>query len=54
MGMFRGVLTLILLLAFVGLVIWAWSARRKQDFEQAARLPLDDEPRQHRDTEEQR
>jgi cytochrome c oxidase cbb3-type subunit 4 len=38
----RGVLTLILMLAFLGVVVWAWSSRRKQDFEAAARLPLDD------------
>jgi cytochrome c oxidase cbb3-type subunit 4 len=29
---------------FVGIVIWAWSARRRKDFDEAARLPfLDDE-----------
>ena len=38
----RGVLTLILMLTFLGIVVWAWSSRRKKDFEEAARLPLDD------------
>ena len=43
MGLFRGITTAILLLAFVGLIIWAWSARRKSDFEAAAKLALDDD-----------
>lgn len=40
----RGLVTLVLMLAFIGIVIWAWSGKRKKDFEQAARLPLEDEP----------
>lgn len=43
MGTFRGVLTAILMAAFIGLVIWAWSRRRTADFEAAAALPLDDD-----------
>nr|WP_300306795.1 cbb3-type cytochrome c oxidase subunit 3 [Halomonas sp.] len=43
-GTFRGVITAILLIAFVGLVIWAYSGRRRQSFDEAARLPFDDEP----------
>ena len=35
--------TLALLLAFVGIILWAWSGRRKTDFEEAAQLPLDDD-----------
>jgi cytochrome c oxidase cbb3-type subunit 4 len=35
--------TVLLLLAFVGIVVWAWSGRRQRRFEQAARLPLEDE-----------
>ncbi len=38
----RGLLTLLLMLAFVGMVIWAWSSKRKKDFEEASRLPLDE------------
>ncbi len=38
----RGLLTLVLMLAFVGVVIWAWSSKRKKDFEEASRLPLDE------------
>jgi cytochrome c oxidase cbb3-type subunit 4 len=43
MGTFRGLMTAILMAAFIGLVIWAWSRRRTADFEEAAALPLDDE-----------
>lgn len=41
---FRGLLTLVMLVAFLGLVRWAWHAARKPDFERAAKLPLADEP----------
>jgi cytochrome c oxidase cbb3-type subunit 4 len=39
----RGLFTLVLMIAFVGIVIWAWSGKRRKDFEEAARLPLDDD-----------
>ncbi|HEX7012765.1 MAG TPA: cbb3-type cytochrome c oxidase subunit 3 [Steroidobacteraceae bacterium] len=49
-GTVRGLITLALLVAFVGLWIWAWSKRRHEDFLAAARLPLDDdEPNSNRD-----
>jgi cytochrome c oxidase cbb3-type subunit 4 len=37
--------TLLLMLTFVGIVLWAWSGKRKKDFDEAARLPLDDDIR---------
>jgi cytochrome c oxidase cbb3-type subunit 4 len=38
------------MLAFVGVVIWAWSSKRKTDFEEASRLPLDESgPRSSKD-----
>ncbi len=36
--------TLLLLVIFVGIVMWAFSSRRKTDFDEAARLPLEDDP----------
>ena len=39
----RGFLTAILLFSFVGLWIWAWSSRRKADFEASAALPLEED-----------
>lgn len=38
-----GLLTLALLVIFIAICVWAWSKRRKSDFEAAARLPLDEE-----------
>jgi len=42
-GTFRGLMTALLMLAFTGLVIWAYSGRRTRDFDAAARLPLEDD-----------
>ena len=39
----RGLLTAVILFAFVGLWIWAWSSRRKADFEASAALPLEED-----------
>ncbi|NLW96302.1 cbb3-type cytochrome oxidase subunit 3 [Luteimonas wenzhouensis] len=41
--MISGIVTAVLLLAFVGGWIWAWSPKHKHDFDQAARLPLEDD-----------
>ena len=35
--------TVVLLITFVGIVIWAFSGKRKKDFEEAARIPLEDD-----------
>ncbi len=35
--------TLLLIILFVGIVVWAYSSKRKSDFDEAARLPLDDD-----------
>ena len=47
-GMFSGIVTVVLLLAFIAGVIWAWSGKRRKDFEQASRLPLDDDDQEKR------
>ena len=41
--MIGGIVTAALLALFIGGWIWAWSPKRKRDFEDAARLPLEDE-----------
>jgi cytochrome c oxidase cbb3-type subunit 4 len=43
MGDLRGVITVLLLILFVGLWAWTWSRKRKAEFDEAARLPLDDD-----------
>lgn len=45
----RGLSTLLLMLTFIGIVLWAWSSKRKKDFDEAARLPLDDDIRESSD-----
>ena len=42
-GLLRGIFTVVMLVLFIGICIWAYSARRKADFDEAARLPLDPE-----------
>jgi len=39
----RAVTTAVLFAVFVGIVLWAWSSKRRDDFEAAARLPLEDD-----------
>ena len=39
----RSIMTAVMFAVFMGIVLWAWSSRRKSDFEAAARLPLDDD-----------
>ncbi|SHM33358.1 cbb3-type cytochrome oxidase subunit 3 [Vreelandella subglaciescola] len=42
-GDFQGVVTLVLLIAFIGIIWWAYSKRRKPGFDEAANLPFADE-----------
>lgn len=37
-------MTVVLLVVFVGIIIWAWSAKRRAAFDKAARVPMEDEP----------
>lgn len=39
--MVPGIITAVLMLLFLAGWAWAWSPRRKRDFDEAARLPLD-------------
>src|SRR5690606_6549370 len=41
--MVSGIFTLILMLLFVALWAWAWQPRKRRDFDEAARLALDEE-----------
>jgi cytochrome c oxidase cbb3-type subunit 4 len=36
-------MTVILLVVFVGIVLWAWSGKRHSEFDAAARVPLEDD-----------
>ena len=35
--------TVLAFIFFIAVVIWAWSGARKKDFDEASRLPLDDD-----------
>ena len=39
--MLRSIVTVVALVVFVGIVVWAWSARNKARFDEAARLPFE-------------
>lgn len=39
----RGISTAFLLFAFIALVIWAYSSKQKQEFDEAANLPFADD-----------
>ncbi len=41
--MLSGIVTMFLLLVFIGMWVWAWRPARKPDFDAAARLPLADD-----------
>jgi cytochrome c oxidase cbb3-type subunit 4 len=43
-GTVRGLVTLAIMLAFVAIVIWAYSKRRKAEFEEMANLPFHEYP----------
>lgn len=42
-GTLQGFATLAALLAFAGVAVWAWSRRRKEQFDDAARMPLEED-----------
>jgi len=42
-GTLRGLATLLALLAFVGVIWWAWSGRQQTKFDAAARMPLEED-----------
>ncbi len=36
--------TVVVLVIFLGIVAWAWSGKRKRDFDEAANLPVKHDP----------
>lgn len=44
-NLFRGIYTIALFATFIGLWIWAWSDKRKEEFTEAANIPfMEDKP----------
>ena len=50
----RSIITVISMLTFIGIVLWAYSARRKNDFDEAAMLPFNEEDDLTKTTQEPR
>jgi cytochrome c oxidase cbb3-type subunit IV len=48
----QSALTVIMFVVFIGIVIWAWSGKRKSAFNAAAQLPFNEDESGH-DTEKQ-
>ncbi len=44
--MISGIVTAILLLAFLAIAVWSWSSRNRERFAEAACLPLKEDGRQ--------
>jgi len=44
-SLIHSVWTVVALVLFVGIVIWAWSGKRKQRFDAAANIPFDEDVR---------
>jgi cytochrome c oxidase cbb3-type subunit 4 len=42
-GIVRGLITVALLVLFLGIWAWSWSRKRSADFEATSRLPLEDD-----------
>jgi cytochrome c oxidase cbb3-type subunit 4 len=49
----RGLSTLFLMIAFIGLCFWAYSSKRKKTFDEAAQLPFADEALSQRTMQEE-
>ena len=43
-GMIRGLGTVVVAVAFIGLALWVFSPRRKSEFDDATMLPFADDP----------
>ena len=49
MAIFHSIWTVVVMLIFIGIVIWAYSSKRKERFDEAARLPLEDDINNNQD-----
>ena len=48
----RGISTVFLMVAFIGVCFWAYSSKRKKTFDEAANLPFADEDMNRRSLQE--
>lgn len=43
-GHITGVVTVVLMLTFIGIWIWAWRKRHRETFQRMSKIPLEDSP----------
>ncbi len=43
MSLFHSIWTVVMFIVFIGIVLWAYNGKRKQSFDEAANLPLEDD-----------
>lgn len=43
LGFWSGLITIVLMVAYVGGIVWAWNDKRRPEFDAAAQLPLEDD-----------
>lgn len=42
-GTIHSIWTLLVFIVFIGIVLWAWSGKRKPSFDKASMIPLEDD-----------
>ena len=42
-SLMHSIWTVVVFVVFIGIILWAYSGKRKKDFDEAARLVLDDD-----------
>ena len=42
-GTLSGLVIVVLMAVFLGIVVWTWSGKRTRDFSEAAQLPLEED-----------
>jgi cytochrome c oxidase cbb3-type subunit 4 len=42
--LFQSIWSIVVLITFLGIVVWAYSGKRKSAFDEAAQLPFEDDP----------
>ncbi|MFA7664681.1 MAG: cbb3-type cytochrome c oxidase subunit 3 [Burkholderiaceae bacterium] len=52
-GWVAGLITIVLMVVFLGIWFWAWRARHKRVFDRMAQLPMQDSDAPHSDEEEE-
>jgi cytochrome c oxidase cbb3-type subunit 4 len=48
MGLARSIVTVMAFVTFIGIVLWAWSGARRERFDAAAMLPLEEDELERR------